>query len=105
MTRAIEPAGNYTSADVARLVFDREVEWFYAHRARLHAEEHFPQPICKIGNPRWRGSKLIAWLERPDFANRAAAGEPAPPSGPNVVGYDRLLKERARKVAGKRRSA
>lgn len=95
----IDPEGRYSSADVARLVFGRDVVWFYAHRPRLHSEEAFPAPISQIGNPQWRGSKLLAWLERPD-----APQMPAEP-GPNVVGADVLLKARARKVAAKRRSA
>lgn len=96
----IDPAGRYTSGDVARLVFGRDVTWFYAHRQRLHREDGFPQPISRIGNPQWRGAKLIAWLDRPDVPLTADA-----PTGPNVIDYERLCAERARKVAAKRRRA
>lgn len=60
----IDPDALYWTADVAELVFARRVEWFYSHRAKLHAEG-FPQPISNIGRRRWTGRALIEWCNRP----------------------------------------
>jgi hypothetical protein len=68
MNEPVNPDRFYTSAEVARLLFGRSVEWFYAHRSELTQREGFPLPISRIGQPRWRGADLLAW----GFASRDA---------------------------------
>lgn len=96
-TQELHPDGRYWAYEVARILFRRDVEWFYRNRARLEAQEGFPQPISQIGRPHWKGQALIAW------ENRAQARKPAETDDPKVVSYDALLKARASIVAKKRR--
>ncbi|HEY2068235.1 MAG TPA: hypothetical protein VGG48_01675 [Rhizomicrobium sp.] len=88
---AIDPAGRYTREQVAELVLGQSARWFSEHRATLHRLEGFPQPISHIGRPRWRGSDLLAWLERPRNAET--------PQAPNVTHLAEILRKRAKAVA------
>lgn len=62
--RALIANGVYVGAEVAELVFRHPPDWFYRRRLKLIAEEGFPRPISKFGQPRWSGAALIAWMSR-----------------------------------------
>lgn len=94
----IEPHGLYHSADVARLVLGHDVEWFYHYRHHAGLAEGFPKPVSPSGQPRWRGSCLLAWMERPD------RGTPSLPlldslEGPNIVDIRSTLRQRSQAMA------
>lgn len=98
----LEEDALYWAADVARDLFGRSLQWFYRHRAKLHAAEAFPHPISEIGRPRWSGSSLLAWQRRIPLG-ASAPSDPCEPAGPNVIDFERRLKERAQAIAKKRR--
>jgi len=102
----IDKDGRYWAADVARILFGRTVKWFRLHRARLERDENFPQPISKIGRPRWSGETLLAWQNRsPETGNpRPAVSNSGPADVDNLVPWDRVLRQRARKLHPSRRA-
>lgn len=96
----IQPNGIYTAANVARIVFRRSnVRWFWRNHRRLEAEG-FPQPISRVGLPRWSGRALLAWIDRA----RVFAPVPGGARGDTVVSFSAELRARgARIAAGGRR--
>lgn len=108
MNERIDPATFYWADDIARIVFGRTTRWFSRHRKRLHAEG-FPHPISRIGRPRWSGHTLLAWQNR-TTENRAdqttGTADDVPDEAPaagNLVPWDQVLKERARRLHPSRR--
>jgi hypothetical protein len=93
----LDPDARYSSADVAHWLGHR-VEWFYANRAQLERDEGFPGPISRIGRPRWLGARLLEWERRRENP------PPQTATGPVIVDYSGLLRERAAKVAGGKRA-
>lgn len=104
MTERIDPDAFYWAEDVARIVFGRSARWFSRQRDKLHAEG-FPKPISEIGRPRWSGATLTAWRSGANAgyppAPLAAAGSADVPD--NVVPWDQLLRERAKRLYPSRR--
>lgn len=82
----------YVSAEIARIVFDWQVETFWKKRKQLHAIG-FPLPLSPIGHARWYGGDVLDWIERPKHA----------PDTGNVLDFSGPLRERARLVAQGRR--
>lgn len=95
----IEPGKTYPSATVARIVFGRSVDWFYAHKKTLMRRQGFPRPISPYGWPRWNGQDLLAWMARP----KASDAQDAAPG--RVVDFSARLRERSLGLAQAARRA
>jgi hypothetical protein len=98
-TGVIVAGKTYGSAAVARIVFGRSVEWFYANKDREQREQGFPRPISPNGWPKWSGADLLAWLARPK-ASDAQAAAPG-----KVVDFASRLRERSQTLAQAARRA
>lgn len=67
----------YSSAEVARLVFNRSTRWLERNRARLQKEEGFPVPR-KAGNAFiYPGARLLTWLASDPTAPPHSPAQPA----------------------------
>ena len=97
MTTPLLPTAVYNATEIAEVVFRHGVDWFYENRARLHAEEGFPRPVSKFGQPRWYGEDVIAWQRREKRAEM-----PQPAAG--AVDFTAVLAARAAGIGRKRAS-
>lgn len=86
---AIHAGAFYFVAEVSALIFNRSPSWFRKRRADLRRRQ-FPEPVSRIGRPRWSGEALLAWL---------AMVEGDPFAEPSQRGLDQLLGERGKRVA------